>query len=93
VNTHQRRKSLILSQKMAARQLRPENGDERRHVALLVPEETNMLPKHTKTAARTTPTVEDHFSLMEDALFRELAEDAALDTLLDQLFPDDDTRA
>jgi hypothetical protein len=52
-----------------------------------------MLPKNRAVAANTLRTVEDHFSLMEDALFREIAEDAAIDTLLDQLFPDDDTRA
>lgn len=40
-------------------------------------------PKRTKEKLH----VEDHFSLMEDALFRELDEDAALDVLLDALFP------
>lgn len=43
-----------------------------------------------KEAVSLLPTViaEFHFSPLEHAAFSELEEDAALDTLLDQLFPE-----
>jgi len=46
---------------------------------------------HPTTPARAKEKlhVDDHFSPMEDALFRELDEDASLDALLDALFPTD----